>query len=432
MLKNALERALLVCAGIGLALVVGEVGASVGYWAVQGQRFPTQDCHRAMLEQSTAPKDQPLTAHAGEFSREFIHPYLGFVPDPTRMRDGMTIGDPGQVVAPSDRELIVGLFGGSFGGGLCNYANAELRRVLARPGKAVRLLCIAAAGYKQPQQLLALTYLLAQGAHFDLVINVDGFNEVALAPLENTPQGVAPIYPRAWLWRVGTLQDPGALKLVAQLSSIENARREWSEWFVDWGLYRSTLLALVWQSRDRLLRAAWTRSLTELNDHRLEQRKSYAGSGPAMTFADDAALYTYLARVWKDSSLQMKLLCDANGIAYEHFLQPNQYVKDSKPMGQEEQRVAIGGGPYPTAVAGGYPRLEHQGEELRRAGVRFHDLTIIFKDVQDPVYRDNCCHLNGAGYAMVARAIGDSIGRETPGLPDESSVQPSAHQTDPP
>ena len=144
----------------------------------------------------------------------------------------------------------------------------------------MRLLCVAAGGYKQPQQFLALAYLLAQGTYFDLVINVDGFNELALPAFDNRPRGVAPIYPRAWNWRVGSLQDAGALKLLAQLTSVDRERREWAARFVDWGLYRSRLLALVWWGRDRLLGAQRSRIAGELEQHRVEQRRSYTMTGP--------------------------------------------------------------------------------------------------------------------------------------------------------
>ena len=40
------------------------------------------------------------------------------------------------------------------------------------------LLNTAVGGYKQPQPLMVVSYLLALGAHFDAVINIDGFNDV--------------------------------------------------------------------------------------------------------------------------------------------------------------------------------------------------------------------------------------------------------------
>jgi hypothetical protein len=52
-------------------------------------------------------------------------------------------------------------------------------------------------------------------------------------------------------------------------------------------------------------------------------------------------LYRYLAEAWKNSSIQMNALSDVAGIKYYHFLQPNQYVKDSKPMTEQERKIAI-------------------------------------------------------------------------------------------
>ena len=416
MLKGILERALLVCAGIVFALITAEGLVYVGYWAILGHRFPGADYRSAMLERTGAASAQPQMHRPGEDDRGavpmVIHPYLGFVPAPGQITGGTTIGDPLQIPPQSDRELNVGVFGGSFAAGLCAYAKTELRRVLAPPGKDVRVLCMTAGGYKQPQQLLALAYLLAQGAHFDLVLNVDGFNEVSLPAVENEPQGVAPIYPRAWFWRVGDLEDPDALKLLGELSVTDRDRRSWAKTFVHWGLDRSALLTQVWASRDRLFDVERNQILTELRDHKIEQRKSYAATGPTMTFADDESRYAYLARLWRDSSLQMKLLCDGNGIAYDHFLQPNQYVEGSKPMGPEELRETIRPGPYSRGVVGGYPHLRREGEELVRAGLKFHDLTMVFKDVQERLYKDGCCHLTGPGYIRIARVIGESVRAE--------------------
>ena len=411
MLKRVLGRLLLVGGGIAFALVAAEAVLGVGYWVAGGHRTTREDYHSAMLNLMAAPGGRQTNRRPGESPTgepTVIHPYLGFVPAPSQP-DGATIGDLRQIPPRSDSELVVGVFGGSFASGVCNWAGQELRRVLSLPGKDVRLVCLAAGGYKQPQQLLALAYLLAQGAQLDLVLNIDGFNEVALPPVDNAPQGVAPIYPRGWFWEVGNLEDPGALKLLGELSVADRNRREWAAIFVRWGLYRSTLLTLTWKSRDRLFEVERDRILTELRDHKIEQRNSYAATGPAMTFADDQSYYAYLARVWKDSSLQMRSLCEANGIAYDHFLQPNQYVEGSKPMTPGELRLIANPALYGRAVVLGYPHLRQEGEELGKAGVRFHDLTMVFKDVEDPLYKDGCCHLNADGYQRIARAIGESI-----------------------
>jgi len=412
MLKRIVTRVLLVCAGIAVAVVGAEAALQVAYPRLQGHPFSADEYRAAIHAASTASLSaRPTRGRAGEDPRSLptvIHPYLGFIPEPRK--DGeFVIGEVDQIPPHSDGELVVGVFGGSFAAGMCAYAAKELHHVLSHQGKEARVLCLAAGGFKQPQQLLTLAYLLAQGARFDLVLNVDGFNEVALPPSENKPQGVAPIYPRGWFWHVGNLEDPEALKLLGELALTDRARQRWAAAVEDWGLYRSALLSLTWKSRDRLLEAQHDRILAELRAHKVEQRANYAATGPSMTFADDEAYYAYLARVWKDSSLQMQRLCDANGIAYAHFLQPNQYVEGSKPMLPDEMTLITHPTPYKRPVVLGYPHLRRAGEELAAAGVNFHDLTMIFKDEPTKLYSDGCCHLNADGYNRVARTIGETV-----------------------
>src|SRR5262245_57019811 len=164
MLKRALQRTLLLVAGLGVALLALEAIARLGFYESRDQY------QSAMMTQARRQEPRATQAAPGEYRvgvHEVIHPYLGFVPDPAALADQITIDDPRQSPAPSDRLLVVGVFGGSFAAGVCHFAGAELRRVLARPDKDVHLFCTASGGYKQPQQLLTLAYLLAQGVRFD-------------------------------------------------------------------------------------------------------------------------------------------------------------------------------------------------------------------------------------------------------------------------
>ena len=93
------------------------------------------------------------------------------------------------VARASDRQLLVGIFGGSVGAWFCEVGADRLAaRLAAAPafrGRDVVPLCFSHEGYKQPQQLLVLSYFLSIGQAFDLVINIDGFNEVAMSPLND-------------------------------------------------------------------------------------------------------------------------------------------------------------------------------------------------------------------------------------------------------
>ncbi|MEM8993408.1 MAG: hypothetical protein AAGF23_01325, partial [Acidobacteriota bacterium] len=148
-----------------------------------------------------------------------LHPFLGFVADAEtaprlgKSEVGRRFGFPFNRYDPvqpkSDDALVVGLFGGSFAEQTYVFAHRELTQGLASidrfAGRRVVLLNLAAGGYKQPQQLQALTYLLSLGGHVDVAINLDGFNEVALVRPENVELGTHPSFPRSWRLRVDDL-----------------------------------------------------------------------------------------------------------------------------------------------------------------------------------------------------------------------------------
>ena len=106
----------------------------------------------------------------------------------------------------------------------------------------------------------------------------------------------------------------------------------------------------------------------------------------------------------------MDRLCRPSGTRYHHFLQPNQYFVGSKPMRDAEKQVAIlEHHPYSQGVRKGYPLLIRMSEILRRERVSYHDLTRIFAAHPEPLYADDCCHYNQAGYEIMAEAIARAI-----------------------
>ena len=111
--------------------------------------------------------------------------------------------------------------------------------------------------------------------------------------------------------------------------------------------------------------------------------------------------------VWRRSSLQMARLCESLGTPYFHFLQPNQYVPDTKPMDAAEAHVALrDDAPTRRPVESGYPALREAGAALASEGVAFHDLSGVFREVAEPVYVDDCCHLDALGNELLGAAIG--------------------------
>lgn len=423
------RKVLLLAISTAVSLLLLECGARLHYRVLEGQAYPVEDV-RAQL----APADDPdfvLAAPAGPDAAEakdhvenkILHPFLGYVYDRTRSRSTNRFGFRGvDPTLPADAdEVRVALLGGSvalqlWDGGKGPLSQALRQRVPAFAGKRIRLVALTLGGYKQPQQLMTLAWFLALGARFDLVLNLDGFNEIVLPYTDNVPERIHPAYPRSWqLYSMKSL-DTGQLELLSRLRAIHAERNVWRRRLATGMAGRSVFLLRALKAIDA--RAATT---AEETDARLrvalnEEGHSFQTTGPFEGFPHDRALFRELVRIWSRSSLQMHALCTGNGIPYLHFLQPNQYVADGKSFTTAELEKALQRGTRREAwVRDGYAALQREGRALTGEGVSFHDLSPLFRDVASTVYIDVCCHMNRFGNRLMADAITRVLGAEPEG-----------------
>jgi hypothetical protein len=331
---------------------------------------------------------------------------------------GLDLVEPGAFHPHAPDTPVVAITGGSFAGQIAWGGSRRLRAgLLAGLGSAFKRIIVvnlSIPGYKQPQQLMMLNYMLALGAHFDAVINIDGFNDIALGPTENQPKGVAAFYPRTWYYHARNF-DPETRLVIAELAGLTDRRAAWARRFSVAPLRFSMTATVVWVLLDRRLALAVAAKKTELA-RRTDSGATYTVTGPPRHYRTLGEINQELADIWRRSSLQMHRLAKGSGILYYHFLQPNQYVPGSKPMGAQEQRQALDlFHPYRTVVVDGYPRLIAGGQQLAQEGVRFYDLTRIFASVPEPRYIDTCCHVNPAGSEQVAAAVVEAILRDVRG-----------------
>ncbi len=137
------------------------------------------------------------------------HPYFGVILPPTNPVDGPLainaygfFGTDSPVQSRSDTEFRIAVVGGSVARQLVQDSEQIFVESLARlpclANKEIKVVSLAADGYKQPQQLLAITYLTILGGEFDAVVNLDGLNEIALPAIDNIPMGVFASFPRSW------------------------------------------------------------------------------------------------------------------------------------------------------------------------------------------------------------------------------------------
>ena len=407
-------RVLLLIGSLVVALLLVELLLPLGFRIVKGYAFPRARTQAQLLAQAALTEEGRRTSEALTENEYVPHPYLGFALNLDLRRhesDAVLSGFRLPWMQRSPDRLVVALAGGSFASQIGTLAGAELVHGIERAShKKVHLVNLALGGYKQPQQLLSLVYLLSLGAEFDLVINVDGFNEVALPPTELVPRGIFPFYPRDWYVRMSDL-DATARKQRADLQSLLSLRTRWARIFQSSPLHLSNTALALWRSVDLRLNDRITQ-LT-LRFGRRDKTLPWKVSGPVLDFDDDSALLDSLADDWARCSLQLDRLCRANKAHYLHCLQPNQYVPGTKPMSPDERTIAItADGPYGPWARKGYPYLNRYGQNLIEQGVDFHDLTMLFRDVERPLYADSCCHLNKEGYRLVAGKIVEILSRE--------------------
>ncbi len=92
---------------------------------------------------------------------------------------------------------------------------------------------------------------MSLGERYDVVINLDGFNEVALPMLLNRLDDVYPFYPRDWRSQVEGIDDPARLLRLGSLALEEETRKGRAATFEVPMLRAFAPWNLFWQALDR-------------------------------------------------------------------------------------------------------------------------------------------------------------------------------------
>lgn len=408
---------------IVLVSVLAELSARIGYRALTGGwalgTAPAGHATEAGL--ANAAKTPP------KYRYMMLHPYLGFVGDPSQndktfldvhdnrypMNEYGLVDRHPPIIHRTADKVVIGVVGGSVACFFAQHGVATLRQRLQYDtrfaGKEIVFVNLAVPGHKQPQQLMSLAYVLSLGGEFDILVNIDGFNEVALYAAENQAAGIHPAFPRMWNHYIAESPDPELSALKGKIAFFEAQRTRVASalsnsWLGYSGIVRLTALVV-----DRRLHAAEYRASLALLARQPKAQQA-AATGPSFPAADEEEVYRELVKLWQRCSLQLDGLCRANGIEYFHFLQPNQYLAGSKPLSPEEQRVAVvADHPYRAGVVRGYPLLQDAGHELLDRGVRFSDISDAFATSAESLYYDACCHFNHTGNEIVAVRISEEI-----------------------
>jgi len=410
-------------AGVAVTL---EIGARVIYEHYRGREFSRDDTLGRLLGERVLrnPLEElpPDVKHRVAELKDtnipdapvILHPYFGFVITPSSggINDyGFFADSP--LVHPEAQTVTVAIFGGSLADQVFYMGQDVLIDVLEHSprfaGKSVRVVSTAVGGYKQPQQLNVLSFMLARGAAYDFVVNIDGFNEID-SSIENFLSGINPYFPHNWKLHARRGLDPEATAKMGRINLLRERRQRRRETFARLPLHASTFVLVLWDLLDAADLESLRRETRALKETLHGTSMPPRVAGPPHHYTDEDSLYDDLVTFWARSSLDMDAICDRYGISYLHFLQPNQYVPNSKVLTDEERRLAfdehfVGF----ERVPHGFPMLSRRGAILRDNGVNFVDLTDIFADESRTVYSDICCHVNELGADLIAERVAREI-----------------------
>ena len=321
-----------------------------------------------------------------------VHPYFGYADEEIRRfeRD-VALDNLGDA-------FILGVTGGSVAAQIARHLRKHsdllepLRQLVTQSGySGIKIVNLAVGGGKQPQQFFIMSYFFE---HLDFVINIDGFNDLASYSL-------LPVYPLEYPSqspRYFQTSSDGSIYIVLGLSVIRlyktiNQLPRWvpfldksylyfSVWYVVHPLLYQLIRKFEAAYFEKVIVGTWSEELNAPTEQEIIARR---------------------AKVWKTHTRRQDELFHSSGRLLM-FVQPNQYLPESKPLSEDELSSAVHSDSatrYTTAMI----QLRSAVKDLMTEGVKIIDLTQIFSKTHETVYSDNCCHLNKRGKDIIANTV---------------------------
>lgn len=408
-----------------LLLVFLELGSLGWYFVKHKQIFYT----REKREDKSALGVNLEGVRLNQSIIERFHPFFGFIQNPSPdFRPGFKINNYG-FISPYDypfkkfkkNQFVIGIFGGSVASDFSIFQIQNkilpeyLKQVPGLQDKEFVILSFATGGYKQPQQLLILNYFLALGQELDLVVNIDGFNEVALSNLNNKNQINLAMPSIQHISPLTSLAN-NSLSIEAMQATIrikENKTRinEGLESLQHCSLAACDALTSVYVQN---LVNNYRKDVIAFEKERSKKQQDEEGSvifiNKNKSILEDSAAFEQMAWNWAKSSIFMHKILSASNVPYFQVLQPNQYYQTKRVFGEAEKRIAFNKEtPYAKAVELGYPAILGKFPNLQKNNINILNGVKVFDKTKDTVYVDSCCHYNQAGEVIFSNYVGSSI-----------------------
>ncbi|MCP4536130.1 MAG: hypothetical protein GY832_03195 [Chloroflexi bacterium] len=395
--------------GVAVSIIVffifAELVSLAWYFLTDGELFYVSD--RQVLS------DEDVETRV--LTKARFHPFFGYFNN-SGNNHNFYFADDYPFIKDNENQYIIGVFGGSVALHFGNKGKERFIENLKRhpffEDKEIIVLIFCAGGYKQPQQLLILNYYLAIGQELDMVINIDGFNEVALSSMNNK-HGIDASMPSVdHIMSILNLIDQTTLtsERLESLAKISRYKMQLSDTAQGMSDTNIASVYFVLDQFHKILYSGYQNELLVFNElESSASRESLVYIYPVQGQLEDSDLFESIALTWATSSILMHQALQGRDIPYFHFLQPNQYYSN-KVFSKEETKIAfIENHPYGIEAKKGYPILLDKDDLLEQNGVNFYSAVDIFDDELDIIYSDSCCHYNQFGNDLFADFVVDAI-----------------------
>ena len=427
LLKRSKNILTLIAVNLAIAFICLESLSLAFYYINQKQFFYT----RTKAKEKVVEDIERIGIRLDESIVERLHPFFGYVLKQgafTNEKLKLKVNKHGffslyeyPFIKTNKKQFIIGVFGGSVANNFAvdEYKNQILSKKLQSypefADREIVVLNFGNGGYKQPQQLLILNYFLALGQELDLVLNIDGFNEVALSNLNNKAQielGMPSVQHIQPLTNLASNVSPEVMSAIVQ---INDNKKQLKAGIDKLQTCQLALCHAVTSLRVKQLVNNYQQAIVKYDAEVKKSNADTANSSivyipKADSVLPDRAAFDKMASLWYESSIGMNQILSSRKIKYFHFIQPNQYYPTKRAFTAKEKEIAINKeSPYIEGVKKGYPVLLSKVDDLQKARVNVFSAVNILDNTKETVYKDACCHYNSVGEEVLANYISSSI-----------------------
>jgi|GEM_PF-2914053 len=249
-------------------------------------------------------------------------------------------------------------------------------------------------GYQSTQDKNVLVHYLSNGSEIDMVVCVEGFNNL-IRPLENNAYQL-PVNYSGWYWIVGNRMEYGSpikYYLAKFLSEVSNKTLVRKSMICRIAL--NGVVTLLMRSYHLQGLSAVEKKISSIPD---EEKIEILRNGTGF-YRNDVLFMDDIARL--KSVRPIFVLHPIMGFERENMTPyEDEFLKERS---MYDFQVA------PLSVwIEGYRVLQATGRELQEAGVYYLDYTAIFRDTEGNPYRD-LMHMNELGWNIMAEKLADYI-----------------------